>query len=152
MDPSLDSLRIAANNCSSYTTLLEAVKTLSPEEAKQLPASDPACQYKSVWGDLSVHTDGQLVLFQSDRIVVPQQEHQRLLQLLHKGHYRITTTWTLDRQLYYWPGILNDISNMVSTCDMCVAHLPQQRPLPLQQTESSLPLQSTSADLFSLSG
>ena len=35
---------------------------------------------------------------------------------------------------------------------MCVAHLPQQRPLPLQQTEASHPLESTSADLFSLSG
>ena len=152
LDPSLDGLRSGAKECPSYQRLVECVKSLSPSAAKSLPPSDAASAYKSVWDDLSMHSDGQLVLFQTDRIVVPASNRASILKLLHRGHSGIVKTKTLARQLYYWPGMTNDIKNLVSACDVCVAHLPKQQAMPLKQTEASFPLEHTSADLFSLGG
>ena len=84
--------------------------------------------------------------------MVPSAERPKILSLLHKGHPGRTKTRTLARQLYYWPGMSNDIKQLVSTCQECVELLPKQRQQPLQQTFATGPMQQTSADLFSLAG
>ena len=152
LDPSLDLLRTSASNCSRYKRLLDAVQTMDPKTVKKLPDSDPIALYKPVWQDLSVHDDGQLVLYQTDRIVIPIDERPRLLSLLHLGHSGIGKTRELAKQLYYWPGMSNDIKNLVSSCPACLEHLPSQPSQPLQTTKSTFPLEHTSADLFSYAG
>jgi hypothetical protein len=42
---------------------------------------------------------------------------------LHKGHGGITKMRKLAQELYYWPGIANDIKMMVDGCKEC-----QERP------------------------
>ena len=125
---------------------------MDPADVKRLPATDPLGAYKSVWDDLSIYEDGKLILYLTDRIFVPRTDRKRILELLHRGHSGIVKTRQLARQLYYWPGLNNDIKQMVNTCPACFELLPQQQPLPLIQTDSKCPLEHTSADLFSLNG
>ena len=152
LDPSLTPLCNAAIDCPAYQRLLNAVKTMDKTQLKNLPDSDPIAPYKSVWDELSVHHQGQLVLYQTDRIVVPASERPRLLDLLHRGHSGIGKTRQLGRQLYYWPGLSNDIKNMVQNCSACSTHLPSQLKQPLQITVAEEPLEQTSCDLFSYAG
>ena len=152
LDPQLDSMRAAAASCPLYQRLLHAVQNMSTSEFKQLSSSDPLSLYKSVWNELSVHEDNQLVLYQTDRIVVPQSERSRILELLHQGHSGIAKTRQLARQLYYWPGLSNDVKLLVENCHACFGHLPAQQQMPLNPTTASHPLEHTSADLFSLRG
>ena len=152
LDPSLDPIRTAALSCDQYKRLLQAVKTMSTQEIKRLPDSDPLAPYKQIWHELSVHTDGQIVLYQADRIVVPIDERKRLLGLLHRGHSGIGKTRTLARQLYYWPGMNNEIKTLIASCSACTELLPSQPSLPLNQTTAQYPLEHTSADLFSYGG
>jgi len=152
LDPSLDPLREAASESNFYKRLLNAVQTLDSASVKKLPDSDPLALYKAVWAELSVHDDGQLVLYQTDRIVVPTEERPRILQLLHQGHSGIGKTRALAKQLYYWPGLSNDIKNIVSSCPACQEYLPSQPDEPLQTTSAKFPLEHTSADLFSYAG
>ena len=152
LDPNLDSIRQAAKACDSYQCLLNAVKSMDQDTYKSLPSSDPLKAFKAVWQNLSVDPSDQLVLCNCDRIVIPITERARLLDLLHLGHSGMTKTRTLARQLYYWPNMQQDISEMISKCEPCQEHLPQQRQQPLQQTIASAPLEHCSADLFSLGG
>ena len=83
---------------------------------------------------------------------MPTTDRKRILELLHRGHSGIVKTRQLARQLYFWPGLNNDVKQMVNTCSACFENLPQQQDLPLLQTEAKAPLEHTSADLFSLDG
>ena len=151
-DPTLERLRKAAADCPSYRRLIEAIRTTSLDDLKKLSPTDPAYAFKHVWSDLSVSPDHDLVLYQTDRLVIPDSERPRILDLLHQGHSGITKTRTLAKQLYYWPGLSTDIKQLVTNCSVCFELLPKQPATPLQQTASDYPLEHTSVDLFSLRG
>ena len=85
LDTQLDELRNAASKDEAYSTLTETFKTRSATEVKRLPASHPAAAYKAYWDELSLHSDGKLLLYQSDHIVVPTAERASILELLHCG-------------------------------------------------------------------
>ena len=146
LDPQLDDLRSAAKDCPEYQRLLHALKFMDPVDVKKLPATDPLGAYKSIWDDLSIYDDQELILYQTDRIFVPKTDRKRILELLHRGHSGIVKTRQLARQLYFWPGLNNDVKQMVNTCSACFENLPQQQDLPLLQTDAKTPLEHTSAD------
>ena len=152
LDPQLDELRQAAGESEEYRRLVEAVSTLTAKQARRLSSAHPAAPYKPVWDELSVHTDGQLLLYQADRLVVPEKERARILALLHLGHSGIVKTRALARQLYYWPGMALHVKQMVEACDACAELLPRQRAQPLTQMLAHFPMHHTSADLFQLAG
>ena len=152
LDPQLDHLRESAKACPSYQRLLEAIKTMDTKTFQSLPKSDPLNGFSSIWDHLSVHEDGQIILYQADRILIPQPARPRILELLHQGHSGISKTRKLASQLYYWPGMSNEVKQMVSSCKACQEKLPLSSPLPLNQTTASFPMEKTSADLFSYGG
>ena len=67
-------------------------------------------------------SDG-LVLMDSKRIVLPLPSVKPILKLLHASHSGITKTTSLARGLYFWPGMTNDIKQLVSTCQECTLSL-----------------------------
>ena len=84
---------------------------------------------KSDMASLSV-SDG-LVLLDSCRIILPIAAVEPVLQLLHASHSGINKTILLTRGLYYWPGMINDIKQLVSSCQECSRLLQSpQTPLP----------------------
>ena len=100
--------------------------------------------------DLSV-SDG-LVLLDSRCIVLPLSAIKPVLKLLHSSHSGITKTTALACGLYFWPGMTNDIKQLVSSCPACKV-LPSQPANPMV-TPSPLshfgyPMQHIGLDLFS---
>ena len=149
LDPNLSGLVAAAKACDTYQRLINAVT--NGADFKLIPATDPISIYKSVRDNLSLHDSGLLV-YNSDRLVVPVSERPHILELLHMGHSGIVKTRALARQLYYWPFMSRDVKDMISRCPACQEHLPHQRPQPLTETKANAPMEHTSADLFSLAG
>ena len=100
--------------------------------------------------DLSV-TDG-LVLLDSRRIVLPLRAIKPVLKLLHSSHSGITKTTALARGLYFWPGMMNDIKQLVSSCPACIKVLPSQPANPMVTPSPSshfgYPMQHIGLDLF----
>ena len=86
--------------------------------------SSYARSLKSDRASLSV-SDG-LVLLDSCRIVLPASAVRPVLQLLHASHSGINKTIVLARGLYYWPGMVNDIKQLVSSCRDCSKLLQSQ--------------------------
>ena len=97
-----------------------------------------------------------LVLFDSRRIVLPISAIRPILNLLHTSHSGVNKTIALARGLYYWPGMINDIKQLVSRCATCVRVLPSQPSNPLStpppSTYLGYPMQHVGLDLFSYGG
>ena len=107
-------------------------------------------QLKGSFDALSVSDN--LVLLDSRRIVVPMPAVKRVLQLLHSSHAGMTKTFTLARGLYFWPGMSNDIKQVISRCEKCVRVLPSQPFNPMSTPSPSshfgFPMQHVGLDLF----
>ena len=94
-----------------------------------------------------------LVLLDSRRIVLPIPAVKPILKLLHSSHSGITKITNLARGLYFWPGMTNDIKQLVSSCTDCTRVLPSQpanpTTTPSPSTQFGFPMQHIGLDLFS---
>ena len=70
-----------------------------------------ASQLKSVMSQLSVDED--LVYLDAARIILPKGAVKKILPLVHTSHIGINKTYELCRSLYFWPGMFNDIRQMI---------------------------------------
>ncbi len=103
-------------------------------------------QYWSVREELSV--DDGLVFF-GRRIVIPRPAHRELIQKLHAAHQGIVRMKRRARQTVFWPGISNDITLWVESCQACQERLPrQQKEPPMHDPLPTRVFEDVSADLF----
>ena len=93
------------------------------------------------------------MLLDSRRIVLPLPAVKPVLHLLHASHSGITKTTNLAKGLYFWPGMSNDINQLVSCCVDCTKVLPSQPSNPIStpspSTHFGFPMQHIGLDLFS---
>ena len=147
----IDTLTTAINQ--EYINLRDAV--LNSDE--NIPDSPFVQSYKRIWDRLSVSTENNnLVLLDSSRIIVPQKAIKDIVKLLHQGHPGITKAQKLGSQLYYWPGMNNDIAQVVNNCESCQQLRPTQPNMTsvpdLPSSHASFPMQAVGTDLFSFQG
>lgn len=143
-DPLLDELRTAAQGDVGYAATIEAIVAGFP--ARRDRTDMAVRQYWSIREQLS--TDDGLIFFGS-RVVVPPAARRSVLAKLHASHQGIVRTRQRALQTVYWPGITNDIVQMVERCEPCQQHRPSLPKEPLRS--DPLPdfvFQSVSADLF----
>ncbi len=84
--------------------------------------SEYARLMKAVMSQLSV--DDELVYLDAKRIVMPRKAVVKILKLVHVSHIGVNKTYDLCRSLYFWPGMLNDIKQMIAQCRPCSIHRP----------------------------
>ena len=111
-------------------------------------------QLKAVFDHLSV--DGELVYLDAKRIIVPLKGVKPILKLLHISHVGVNKTYDLARSLYYWPGMLNDIKQLIEGCEACSKSRPSQ-PKNIRSTDppsSTLgpPMSHVGLDMFEFGG
>jgi hypothetical protein len=143
-DPMLDELRAVAESDPDYVELMAAISTgfRTPRNQTALGVR----QYWSVREELSV--DDGLVLF-GRRIVIPRPARRELIKKLHAAHQGIVRMKRRARQTVFWPGMSNDITLWVESCQACQERLPHQQKEPLMR--DPLPtrvFEDVSADLF----
>ena len=113
-----------------------------------------ARQLKSVMPQLSVDED--LVYLDGSRIVLPFQATKKILPLLHVSHIRMNKTYDLCHSMYFWPGMFNNIKQMVSQCRPCNINRPSQpkNPRIIQPPSTFLvpPMGHVGLDLFEFGG
>ena len=101
----------------------------------------------------SLSTSDGLVLLDSRRIVLPLSAVKPILNLLHASHSGVNKTLALARGLYYWPGMVNDVKQLVYNCSLCSRILPSQpftlMVTPPPSTHLGYPMQHVGLDLFS---
>jgi hypothetical protein len=115
-DPILQELYDAAEEDESYQKVMAA--WLEDKKPRDLPYGHPARLYNNVWSGIGATADRALLTF-NGRLVIPEGQRKVAMAALHKGHGGITKMRKLAQELYYWPGIANDIKMMVDGCKEC---------------------------------
>jgi hypothetical protein len=105
-DPILQELYDAAEEDAEYKKVKAAWQ--DGREPRNLPFGHPARLFNNVWAGLGVTSDGALLTY-NGRLIIPTRLRRNALTALHKGHGGITKTRRLAQDLYYWPGINNQI-------------------------------------------
>jgi hypothetical protein len=145
-DPALQSLYDDAEEDDTYTRIIEAWKKNENPKTNQV-----LIPYAGVWEQISLFDDSLLVL-DGQRIVVPRNAQKRILKLLHIPHAGINKTKMNAKRFYYWPGMNNDIKQIVGNCHVCQEKLPSQRREPLVQTFAKGPMDYVDVDLHECQG
>lgn len=106
--------------------------------------------YCKLQDDLHVEDD---ILFWGDKIVVPSTLKQYVLNLVHEGHCGGDKTKARARQLFYWPGMSADITEIVSRCGTCEKFRRANRREPLRPHEvPKLPYFKVGVDILEHAG
>ena len=87
------------------------------------------------------------------RLVIPSSMRKTILDQLHTGHQGIVQTKQRARLTLYWPGIDNDIENVITACTTCQDHLPSNTKETIQQkSRPSYPFKEIAADFCQHAG
>ena len=76
--------------------------------------------------------------------------HHQMLTNLHEAHQGALRTKQRAHLAIYWPGLDNDIDNIILNCQQCHDHLPSNNKEPIiQKPQPSQPFQEVAMDLCS---
>ena len=78
-----------------------------------------------------------------------------VLKNLHSAHVGVDRTMSLTKQLFFWHGMLNDITTTINSCGACQLYIPSQKKKVISSRplkEAAFSFQECAADLFSLHG
>ena len=90
-----------------YLQIIEFLQSNS----NQIPIGHQITPYRNIIDRLFIRklAETTLIMLDHNRILVPTAARQYILQQLHLAHSGVVKTYRTARQLYYWPGMKNDI-------------------------------------------
>ena len=109
----------------------------------------------SVWDELSTISTGKgLIVSLGERIFPPKDQRRRIIDQLHSSHQGLNKTTAAAKHAFFWPGLINEIKNKVSTCEECQTYASSQRSEKIQSVIEKLerPMQLISSDIFEWKG
>ena len=134
---------LAAANDDTYNLLIQCLT-----DGKQ--PKEKLKEFKAVYPYLA--TKENVVYFDNHRIVIPRNKVKCILSELHKSHCGFQKTYTLAKQLYYWPNMRSDIANLCNKCTTCAVLRPSQPTTPMSENKPSqadgAPMRHVATDLF----
>ena len=75
------------------------------------------------------------ILFKGDRVVIPSTLREDMVQIIHEGHQGIVRSKQLARDIMYWPGMNDKITDVVNKCAVCQSARNRQQREPLKPSE-----------------
>ena len=126
-----DKVKEAIKSDSNYQAILEKVGEVSRKYIGNLPKAHPAKELQSIWGLVSKVTMGgedsvQVILVDNSHLFVPVSERASVLSLLHQSHTGINRTTEAAKRLFYWRGLKEQVSKLISACDICLKYQPSK--------------------------
>ena len=148
MNPHLQDLRDHAAQDPEYQQLQQVIFEGFPDHRSQL--HDSCRRYWNVREHLSI--DDNLIVH-GCRLLIPTAMRQQILSDLHKSHQGSVRTKQRARLTVYWPGIDNDIDNLVLSCKKCQDLLPANTKEPIiSKPRPARPFQQIAVDFCSYGG
>ena len=128
-DQRLDEIRSELKNDDTLKTVMQYVQHGWLEEKRRVHG--PIAKHWSEHGNISLHSG---LLLRGRRIIIPPRLRADVLRRLHDGHQGITKTRANAASSVWWPGISQDIANVVQNCAMCEKYR-RERIEPMKGTE-----------------
>ena len=144
-NPHLQDLRYHAVQDPEYQQLQKVILEGFPAHRNQL--HEPCQRYWNVREHLSI--DDNLIVH-GCRLLIPKAMRQQVLTDLHRSHQGSVRTKQRTRLTVYWPGIDNDIDNVILSCKKCQDLLPANTREPIiSKPRPTRPFQQVAADFGS---
>lgn len=103
---------------------------------------------KPYWRERGEMTVVQGLIMKGTRILIPSHMRLDVLDKIHQGHLGISKCRERAKQSVWWPGLSNQIQDMVQSCRTCAKH-QVNRPEPLSPTSfPERPWQTLAIDFF----
>ena len=144
----LENLRECAQEDTEYQQLQQYILHGFPQHRNHLP---DAC--KRYWNTREGLTIDDGLIVYGCRLLIPTKLRPTILSQLHESHQGSVRTKQRARLSVYWPGIDNDIDNIILSCQHCQDHLPSHAREPIvQKPRPERPFQEIAIDLCSHAG
>lgn len=142
----LTQIRLKQKEDVTCRKLMEFCKSGWPTRSNCPAALKP---YETVSSELSVK-DG--LLMRGNRIIIPSELQQEILQRLHEGHQGITKCRLRARESVWWLNLSKQLEDQIRKCPTCCKE-QLQRMEPLRPTEiPNRPWRKVATDLFQWKG
>ena len=127
----------------ALSELMKLIQNGWPEHKNQLP--DQTMAYWNYRYDLAL-LDGLVI--RGNRIVIPQSLRSPYLKRLHRVHQGITKTLERSREKFFWPGMTEQIKQMILSCPDCLENQSRQKPATVIPITTTMALQVIGMDIF----
>ena len=118
----LEQIRCATSEEATLQRLYQVVMNGWPELRRSV--QEDVRPYWNMRDEMST-SDG--LLFEGERIVIPESMRQEMLQILHEPHMGMEKTKSRARTAIYWPGMSRAIEDTVAKCSTCL-HYARSNP------------------------
>ena len=140
----LAQLKEATHTDPQLQQLSSVIKTGWPSHKQDVPKEClPFWNYRD---ELSVSDH---VIFKGETIVIPKKMQPEMLQCIHSSHLGIEKCKRRARDVLFWPGMISQIQDTVSNCQICCTYQRNNAREPLLPHEvPDRPWAQVGADLF----
>ena len=144
----LTDLRQQAEGDHEYQQLKKYIYEGFPPHRNQL--LEQCRRYWNLRNQLTIEDD--LIVY-GCRLLIPSAMRHSVLVQLHSAHQGSVRTRQRAKQVVYWPGIDNDIDNIILQCKQCQETLPSQPREPLiAKPRPTRPFQEIAIDFCTYGG
>ena len=141
----IQKLREHAKNNQEYQQLQKFIIQGFPEHRHQQPE-----ECRRYWNVKNQHTMDNDLIVNGCRLVIPTKMRWEVLDHLHESNQGLVCTKQRAQLTVYWPGIDNDIDNVILACKKCQDALPSNNKEPLiSKPKPERPFQEIAADFCS---
>ena len=96
------------------------------------------------------------LILKGTRIVIPNKKHEAILKQIHDSHLGLTKCKLSAKQVVYWPGLNDQLEQLVLNCQLCLKYLRSKKKpdtySALGQEVPVFPWTKVATDLFHLEG
>ncbi|UYV77712.1 K02A2.6-like, partial [Cordylochernes scorpioides] len=92
------------------------------------------------------------ILMRGLRVIIPSNMRKDVLNRIHAGHQGITKCRARAKDHVWWPGIAQEIQDMVKTCEKCIENQPLKHEPLIPNDFPEQPWQKVEMDLFHYEG
>lgn len=139
--------KLKRNETGKDVTLSKLVETVLNGWTER--RSQAAKEIQGYWNfreEISV-VDG--IVFKGERLIVPATMRAEMLRQIHESHLGIVSCRQRARDVLFWPGMSQSITEMVNNCEVCSTHQKRQTKEPLYPySVPERPWQKIGVDLF----
>ena len=117
-----------------------------PETKQEVPA--PIKMFWPFRDELVAHNG---IIYKGMRVFVPEILRRQMIMKSHSSHLGRDRCIRRAKDVLYWPGMVDDITNAVESCEICAEFTSKQQKEPMMSHPiPELPFEIISQDLFTL--
>lgn len=93
------------------------------------------------------------IAFKGMKVLVPKAQIQKMVKIIHRGHFGIQKCLSRAREILFWHGMTEDITSYVEKCAICQSMQKSKAKEPIITKEiPNLPFEVVGTDLFHCHG